>query len=899
MRALRCAFFLILSFVWISVSGQNSDENGWPLVKRETKPWSRWWWHGSAVTKEGITAEMESYKKAGLGGLEITPIYGVYGKDDEFVNFLSPQWLELLRHTLQEAERLDIGIDMATGTGWPFGGPWVTAEDACRNIEFKIYSLRGGQKLSEKISFTQKPYVRAVGSQIYEVHDNPLAGEQAKGTLKEPLSSKKTEIDIKQLVEPIEANKNLQALALDQVKFEKQLPLVTVMAYGENGKTLELTSKVDKDGTLQWTAPGGDWKLYAVFAGWHGKMVERAGPGGEGNVIDHFSAQALKNYLKYFDNAFKGQDLRSLRAFFNDSYEVDDARGVADFTPTLFEEFKKRRGYELKEHLPALFGEDTEDNNTRVLCDYRETISEMITDNFTKQWKAWAHSKDAVVRNQAHGSPANILDLYATVDIPEIEGIEPLRIKMASSAGNVSGKALVSAESATWLNEHFESNLLDIKVAVDRFFLNGVNHIFYHGTTYSPPEEEWPGRLFYAAVHLNPRNSLWPHFAALNKYVERTQSFLQSSKPDNDILLYYPIYDRFSTKGPEMIEHFDGVGAQFEKTMFRNAADVMLDKGYTFDYISDRQIKNTNLLGSVLTTEGNSRYQTIVLPQCKFIPLSSLEKILSLAEGGALVLMPGGPPAAISGKGNNNNPTLNALVTKVTAARQVNGVKAIGWGKGKILSGDDVNGLLEYSGIRRESMADVGIQFIRKKSTDGNDLYFVSTGDAPFEGFITLQTGGSSVAIYDPMTGNSGITTVQDSGKTSRVFIKLNARETLLLEVLKKNVQNPAPFFFKTLGQPMPLNGPWSVKFISGGPQLPPPVQISSLSSWTNLDNEAYRSFSGSAVYSLTFPKPQLNASQWLLDLGSVKESAEVILNGNSLGILLGPKFQIRIANSV
>ncbi len=298
----------------------------------------------------------------------------------------------------------------------------------------------------------------------------------------------------------------------------------------------------------------------------------------------------MKNYLQHFDEAFKGQDLKSLRAFFNDSYEVDDARGVADFTPALFEEFKKRRGYDLKENLPALFGQDSEEKNNRVLCDYRETISEMVLDNFTKQWKAWAHANSAVVRNQAHGSPANILDLYATVDIPEIEGVEPLRIKMASSAGNVTGKALVSSESATWLNEHFESSLSDIKTALDRFMLHGVNHIFYHGTTYSPPGEAWPGRLFYAAVHLNPRNSLWPHFSALNKYVERSQSLLQISKPDNDVLLYYPIYDRFSTRGPEMIEHFDGVGAQFDNTVFKQAAEMMLSKGYAYDYISDRQI---------------------------------------------------------------------------------------------------------------------------------------------------------------------------------------------------------------------------------------------------------------------------------------------------------------------
>jgi hypothetical protein len=93
-----------------------------------------------------------------------------------------------------------------------------------------------------------------------------------------------------------------------------------------------------------------------VFLGWHGKLVERAAPGGEGNVIDHFSTSAIRNYLGRFDEAFKGRSLTGLRAFFNDSYEVDDASGQSDGTPALFEEFEGRRGYDLRQHLPELFG---------------------------------------------------------------------------------------------------------------------------------------------------------------------------------------------------------------------------------------------------------------------------------------------------------------------------------------------------------------------------------------------------------------------------------------------------------------------------------------------------------------------------------------------------------------
>lgn len=216
------------------------------------------------------------------------------------------------------------------------------------------------------------------------------------------------------------------------------------MAYSDQGEILNLTDKV-KDRKLDWVAPAGSWALYAVFQGWHGKMVEGAAPGGEGMVIDHFSSEALKRYLSRFDQAFAGHNLGNLRALFNDSYEVDDAEGQSNWTPKFFDEFSERRGYDLREELPALFGKDTAEKNSRVLTDYRETISDLLLERFTIPWREWAASRGALVRNQAHGSPANILDLYAASDIPETEGQEILRMKFATSAAHVTGKQLASS----------------------------------------------------------------------------------------------------------------------------------------------------------------------------------------------------------------------------------------------------------------------------------------------------------------------------------------------------------------------------------------------------------------------------------------------------------------------
>jgi hypothetical protein len=127
---------------------------------------------------------MEAYQKAGLGGLEITPIYGVYGAEKQFVNYLSPEWMELLRHTLQEGE------DSIWVSIWLLAQVGLLAGRGCRrmtrvkNMEYKTYTLKGGERLSEKIHFIQQPYLRAVGNQIYEVHDGTVVGEQTKGTSK-------------------------------------------------------------------------------------------------------------------------------------------------------------------------------------------------------------------------------------------------------------------------------------------------------------------------------------------------------------------------------------------------------------------------------------------------------------------------------------------------------------------------------------------------------------------------------------------------------------------------------------------------------------------------------------------------------------------------------------------
>ncbi len=894
--AFRFCVFTMLALLWgIGCAQTGQPALKWPEITQASKPWSRWWWQGNSVTKAGITAELEAYQKAGLGGLELTPIYGVIGEEDQFVDYLSPKWMDMFEHTLQEARRLGLGIDMATGTGWPFGGPWVSESDACKYMAHKEYKLKGGQRLAEPIRFIQEPILRAVPNQVYQSYGiYKEKGEKVTGSMQEPETlANRPRLEIGDLVEPISANKNLQALALDQVRFEKQLPLQTLMAYSDDGVMLNLTNQVDANGTLNWTAPQGNWTLYAVFQGWHGKMVERAAPGGEGNVIDHFSATAIRNYLHKFDQAFEGRKTQGLRAFFNDSYEVDDARGQADWTPDLFEAFLTWRGYDLRNHLPALFGEDSEEQNIRVRSDYRETVSDLLLETFTKEWAAWARKKGAIVRNQAHGSPASILDLYAASDIPETEGTDIVRMKFASSAAHVTGKRLASSESATWLNEHFLSNLSAIKQSLDRYLAGGINHVFYHGTCYSPPGEAWPGRLFYAAVHANPRNSLWPDFSALNQYVARTQAFLQAGEPDNDILIYFPVYDRFASERPEMLEHFDGSGKGADSADVRSVADTLQAGGYSYDFVSDRQVGALAVENGKLTTGGNT-YRIILIPETRFMPLPTMEKLLELAKKGATIVFHTGLPADVPGL-----PELEKRrerLQQITASLNpgISGMATVGAGRSIVAPA--LSEALGRAGVSREALVDQGLQFTRRRYEHGNYFFLSNWSESDLDGWVPLQGACKAVAIFDPMTGQSGFAQTRKAAAgngTVELRLQLNRGASCILKTFDAETKGEPWIYIQRSGDPVPVTGAWKLEFVQGGPELPAPAEIATLGSWTGLGGEAVKRFSGTARYSIQLPRPGGEGRGWLLDLGLVAESARVRLNGREIGVALGPVYQL------
>lgn len=832
----------------------------WPKIKKENRPWTRWWWMGSAVDKKNIERLLIQYSEAGLGGVEIAPIYGAIGHESRYIGFLSPAWMDMLDFTVKKASDLGMGVDMTQGTGWPFGGPQVKPEYAAAKLILQQYSLTAGQSLSERI-------------------------------------------EIK-----------------DQKQQEPGARLQVVMAYGDKDEIIDITGKIDEKGELAWIPKNGNWQLIAAFVGRTGQMVKRAAPGGVGLTLNHLSDKAVGAYLNRFDLAF-GENNYGVRAFYNDSYEVYGA----DWSENFLTEFQKRRGYDLRRYLRELISEEKTETVARVKADYRETMSDLLLANFTQPWTNWAHQRHSLTKNQAHGSPGNLLDLYAAVDIPEgetfgssyfpISGLrrdsadirnvdpDPIMLKFASSGGHAAGKNLISSETFTWLGEHFKTSFAQCKPEVEQVFLSGINHVFYHGVTYSPDDVAWPGWLFYASLNLTPANSLWPHFRGLNDYIARTQSVLQAGQPDNELAVYWPVHDFWNQpEGREKLFTVHAIDEWLHPTSFYKLVKNLMQVGYSLDFISDKMLTGARVTnGTIQTTTSAATHKIILVPQTKYMPLATFGNLLKLANQGATIILeelPTDVPGLhdLAARRNKLKQLRKSLVFKEAG----NGIWQCKTGPGQILLTKEVPKALELNGVYREALSDTGLKFIRRKINEGTYYYLVNHTANPIATTIPLNTQAESVIIMDPQTGKTGLAAALKEQSKINVSVQMQSGEALILKAINTTAPPiPAWQYLEKADAPISIKGTWTLHFTQGGPALPADQKLKRLISWPELSDKNAAAFSGSAEYTIQFKLPAKKADEYLLQLGQVNESARVWINGRDTGILWSIPFQARIGEYV
>ncbi len=823
----------------------------WPRESSLTRPWTYWWWMGSAVEEAELDDQLERLAAAGFGGVHIIPIYGAKGYEDDYIMFAGRLWMHRLAQVTKKAKELDMQVDMTCGTGWPFGGPHLTAEKSASRVVIEPSAVNAGT----------------------------IFNRQMNGGDRE---------------------------------------IVKIMAYSDT-TAIDLTDKVNDNGVLTWNVPAGNRRIFAVYNQATGQMVKRAAPGSEGPVLDYFSAAALKDYLAPLDTALKDYGGPPVRSLYHDSYEVYGA----DWTSNFFYQFLDRRGYHLENHLRALNDEGDTDYIARIKYDYRSTIDDLLRQEFTENWVRWAHAKNLQTRNQAHGSPGNLLDLYACADIPETESFgpallnipgldavpdypeksgrpDPLMFKFASSAAHLTGKKLVSAETGTWAGEHFKVSLARIKPHVDQLFCGGINHIFYHGVTYSPRREPWPGWLFYASTNFGPTNTFWRDLPALNRYISRCQAFLQSGQPDHDILLYFPIHDIWSDpQGMLQPLTVHNTGDWLDDTDFYKIAQFLRQQGYTFDYVSDRLLKDIQFSSDGLLTSNGGSYKVVVVPEMTCIPHQTLNKLVRLASAGATVVFHRSVPADVPGFAAHTERKNKLLKSKaeINPVDQSENLAVAELGRGRMWVGDSLELMLGYANVFGESAAKHHLQFTRRKTKD-QWIYFVSNpGPSSFRGWLTLNVPAGGGYLFDPLTGSSGAAKWrQDPRGRNQVLLHLAAGESCIFKTTSKYLKARPYAYRQPLEMSYPVESEWQLSFVSGGPALPKDTTIIKLESWANWDS-TYRAFSGTVRYRTTVVKPAVPCDGWLLQLGRVAHSAEIWINDEKIATSFCHPFVIDLKN--
>jgi hypothetical protein len=392
---------------------------------------------------------------------------------------------------------------------------------------------------------------------------------------------------------------------------------------------------------------------------------------------------------------------------------------------------------------------------------------------------------------------------------------------------------------------------------------------------------------------MNPRNSIWHDVPALSSYITRTQSILQSAKPDNDILFYWPIYDYWhSSSGLGMNFTVHSMENSIKGTPFGNLARSLWNAGFAFDYISDLQISGANARDGSIDVPGGS-YRAIVVPSTQHMPTPTVRNLLELARRGSTIIFETLPTDVPGWKDfAARQEELRQLVNPL-ALRESGRVKVAAVGSGKVIVGD-VELALAVAGIRPEPMVKAaGLNFVRLKSA-GVPYYFIVNRGRAIDKWVALGAATSSVLLMDPLTGRFGSAALRQVSGASEIYLQIQPGHSLILSLDPKLAAAASAWEYRSAaGSATELNGQWSAEFISGGPELPLSQRLNDLRSWTEFGGAAER-FAGTARYTFTFDAPNNSSAQgWQLDLGNVHESARVRINGEDLGTLLMPPYRL------
>jgi hypothetical protein len=789
----------------------------------------RWWWFGPAVTEPELERELRLMKAGGIGGVEVQPVYPVVLDDPakglRNLPYLSDDFISALRFAADHARELDLRMDLTIGSGWPYGGPHVGADQAAGKLRIARVAVT---PLTQRVA---APHVGA-GEQFIAAFlgDLDLGGVH------------------------------------DGVVF---LP----------------------DGHRS-----GDVLFF--IASRTGMMVKRAAVGAEGFVVNHYDRHALDGYLKNVgDRLLQAFGTHPPFAIFCDSLEVYES----DWTTDFLEQFRTRRGYDLKPHLPALAGE-AGPRTAAIRHDWGATLTDLLNERFVEPMQEWARRNHTRFRMQAYGIPPATLSTNSRIDLPEGEGVQWKALsstRWASSASHVYERPITSSETWTWLHSpSFRATPLDMKAEADVHFLQGVNQLVGHGWPYTAEGVEYPGWRFYAASVLNDKNPWWTVMPDVALYLQRVSFLMRQGTPVNDVAIYLPTSDAWAHFSP-------GHVSTIETLRERLGPDVVpsvLEAGFAFDFVDDEALRLRS-----------QSYRAVILPAVERLPIESLTTLQRFADRGGVVIATRRLPELAPGFTSTDT---DHIQVRDLAARLFRSSGA----RGRLAA--DERGQLRAA-LTQHLSPDVELSpsspdfgFVHRH-TDEAEIYFLAnTGNRPLRGAARVRTEGMGAEWWDPISGQVSMALGQTSiNRGTAIDLDIEPYGSRVL-VLSKQVRPRIPVPQRGTTSALDISAGWRVTFGTSGT----PVVMDALRSWT--DDEATRYFSGVATYEKEVTVPATLVAKGLslrLDLGEgrpipqerlpsgmrawldppVREAATVFVNGRRAGSLWAPPYTITVTGLV
>ena len=587
----------------------------------EYRPFVRWWWNGDKIEREEIARELRLLKDAGIGGVEINPVKFPARTNDlgkPSVQWLSDEWIGLLKFAFTEAKSLGMICDLIVGSGWPLGAEWLQGDERSQIVVIGTKKLEGPLE--------------------YEVSLFDLFKE-ADPAISSPFPGRRMEmLSVKLAPSPLNS--------LDEIKdLSDQIP----------------------DSFIRFKIPKGKFVLYALVKINGFMEVIQGAPGATGPVLNHYNKDAVGKYLRLMSGTIQeklGPLSQHIRSLFSDSLELEGSNWCEDMAA----EFQKRRGYDLMPWLPFLlykiagmgntyfydhgaeFGDVFKETIRRVRYDFELTRTELLKERFLDTFIAWCKENKVQSRVQGYGRGYFPLEGSFEADIPECETwIRPglgtdmnekefwfgraytMINKFVSSAAHLKGRKMISCEELTNIHTVFNETLELMKIAGDQSIISGSTHAVFHGFNYSPPNAEFPGWVIYGTF-MNERNPWWPYFRYFAKYKTRLFAVLQQATMFADIAILPAITDLWSIYGAQN-EPFPAAMHPGWQTLIWEAIH---QNGSGCDYISEQVIQTAVIQGGQLIY-GPRRYRTIFLTAVESMEPATAKRLREFIESGGRI----------------------------------------------------------------------------------------------------------------------------------------------------------------------------------------------------------------------------------------------------------------------